>query len=132
MPAAVTAVATRTDLRTGLFAEEVRSLGSAVDSRRREFETGRACARSALARLGLSAVALPSAIGIDVDIDASLTGRALRFEDADVRFDVDRLRLDADDGSFGARLLGDGPPRELQGRWVVADGIVATAVVVPR
>lgn len=58
MPATVTAVATRADLATALFAEEARSLGSAVEARRREFETGRACARQALARLGLPAVAI--------------------------------------------------------------------------
>lgn len=60
MPATVTAVATRGDLGAQLFAEEVRSLGSAVDGRRREFATGRACARQALARLGLPAVAIAS------------------------------------------------------------------------
>lgn len=58
MPATVTTVATRADLATALFAEEARSLGSAVDARRREFETGRACARQALARLGLPATAI--------------------------------------------------------------------------
>ncbi|MEA2192527.1 MAG: hypothetical protein QOI73_2648, partial [Solirubrobacteraceae bacterium] len=50
VPAAVTTVATRADLRTRLAAAELRSLGDAVASRRREFETGRACARDALAR----------------------------------------------------------------------------------
>lgn len=60
VPATVSAVATRADLSTQLFAEEVRSLGSAVDARRREFATGRACARRALARLGLPAVAIGS------------------------------------------------------------------------
>ncbi|MFP5361145.1 MAG: 4'-phosphopantetheinyl transferase [Thermoleophilia bacterium] len=60
VPATVTAVATRADLSIELFAEEVRSLGSAVDARRREFETGRACARQALARLGQPAVAVRS------------------------------------------------------------------------
>ena len=58
MPATVTAVASRADLDTELFAEETRSLGSAVASRRREFTTGRACARQALARLGMPATAI--------------------------------------------------------------------------
>ena len=39
-----------------LFAEEMASLGNAVDKRRREFTTGRACARAALAKLGVSSV----------------------------------------------------------------------------
>lgn len=60
MPATVTAVATRADLSTELAAEERRALGDAVLARRREFETGRACARGALARLGLPAVAVGS------------------------------------------------------------------------
>lgn len=60
VPATVSAVATRADLSTSLFAEEVRALGSAVDARRREFETGRACARRALAALGIPAVAIGS------------------------------------------------------------------------
>lgn len=62
MPATVTAVATRADVRIELFAEEARSLGSAVDKRRREFTTGRACARRALARLGLPPAALTSGV----------------------------------------------------------------------
>lgn len=60
VPATVTAVATRADLSTELFAEEVRALGTAVDARRQEFETGRACARRALAGLGRAAVAVGS------------------------------------------------------------------------
>jgi len=60
VPATVTAVATRADLATELFAEELRALGSAVDARRREFETGRACARRALGGLGLPAAAIGS------------------------------------------------------------------------
>ncbi|HWC27401.1 MAG TPA: 4'-phosphopantetheinyl transferase superfamily protein [Solirubrobacteraceae bacterium] len=58
VPATVAAVATRADVEAELFAEEVRSLGFAVPRRRREFQTGRACARRALARLGLPAAAV--------------------------------------------------------------------------
>lgn len=58
--ATVTTVATRIELDTELFEDEVRSLGRAVDTRRREFTTGRACARRALARFGLPATAIPS------------------------------------------------------------------------
>jgi 4'-phosphopantetheinyl transferase EntD len=60
VPATVSTVATRADLSTNLFAEEVRSLGTAVGVRRREFETGRACARRALAHLGFPATAVGS------------------------------------------------------------------------
>jgi 4'-phosphopantetheinyl transferase EntD len=60
VPATVTTVATRADLGIALFAEELRALGGAVDARRREFETGRACARRALARLGLPALPVAS------------------------------------------------------------------------
>jgi 4'-phosphopantetheinyl transferase EntD len=203
VPATVTAVATRADLSTELFADELRSLGSAVDARRREFETGRACARRALTQLGLPAVAVGSgargeplwpdrvvgsithcaryracavaraddvlAVGIDAEPDAPLpagvlatvtspgerralaahaagvcwdrvlfsakeavfkawyplTGQALAFEDADVR-------IDPAAGTFAARLLVDGPLRELHGRWGMGCGIVCTAVVVAR
>lgn len=43
-----------------LFAEEERSVGRAVEKRRREFVTGRACARRALRGLGIAPVAIPS------------------------------------------------------------------------
>ena len=39
-----------------LFAEEEAVIAKAVDKRRREFATARACARAALAKLGLPAV----------------------------------------------------------------------------
>jgi 4'-phosphopantetheinyl transferase EntD len=39
-----------------LFAEEMESVGNAVQKRRREFATGRACARAALASLGVPAL----------------------------------------------------------------------------
>ncbi len=43
-----------------LFAEEERSVGRAVEKRRREFVTGRACARRALRGLGIAPVAIPN------------------------------------------------------------------------
>jgi 4'-phosphopantetheinyl transferase EntD len=59
-----------------------------------------------------------------------LTGRGLRFEDA-------RLTIDPA-GTFAAKLLVDGartdgglPLVELRGRFIVAQGLVATAVSVP-
>ncbi len=205
VPATVTTVTTRGDLRTRLSPAELRSLGDAVQSRRREFETGRACARDALARLGLPATPVAGgargeplwprgivgsithcdryracavaraedvrSVGIDAEVHAPLTpgtleaiagdderralaahgggvcwdrllfsakeavykacnpltGRRMGFEDLDVR--IDPLRF-----AFHARLLVEhaGVPAELHGRWGVAGGIVATAVVVGR
>jgi 4'-phosphopantetheinyl transferase EntD len=56
LPPGTAAVETREDrLDIELFAEEEASLGEAVEKRRIEFVTARACAREALARLGLPA-----------------------------------------------------------------------------
>jgi 4'-phosphopantetheinyl transferase EntD len=60
LPPVVSSVETREDrLDIELFPEEERALGAAVEKRRREFVTGRACAREALAGLGLP----PSPLG---------------------------------------------------------------------
>jgi 4'-phosphopantetheinyl transferase EntD len=54
LPAEAAAVDTREDwLDIELFAQERAALGQAVEKRRREFITARACARQALERLGL-------------------------------------------------------------------------------
>lgn len=54
LPAGVAAVETCEDiLDVQLFAEEQAVVANAVEKRRREFTTARACARQALARLGL-------------------------------------------------------------------------------
>jgi enterobactin synthetase component D / holo-[acyl-carrier protein] synthase len=212
LPAAVVAVDTREDwLDIELFAQERAALGQAVDKRRREFITARACARAALARLGLPPVPIASGergepcwpagvvgsithcagyracalarmgeiatVGIDAepheplprglladiaraeerpwltemmrsDPDVHwdrllfsakeavykawfpLARRWLGFEDAVVT--VDRAR-----GAFHARLLVAGPPlggrdlRALEGRWLVRDGLVLTAIALP-
>lgn len=50
--------------------------------------------------------------------------RWLGFEDA-------RLSIDPAAGTFTAEILIDGPLRELRGRFLVADGLVSTAVTVP-
>jgi 4'-phosphopantetheinyl transferase EntD len=56
----VVVVETEQDLvDTPLFPDEERSLGCVVDRRRREFVTVRACARSALVRLGMVPSAVP-------------------------------------------------------------------------
>lgn len=56
LPPGVVAVDTREErLDIELFPEERAALGNAVEKRRREFLTARACAREALARLGLPA-----------------------------------------------------------------------------
>jgi 4'-phosphopantetheinyl transferase EntD len=55
LPAGVAAVDTREErLDIELFPEERAALGRAVEKRRREFVTARACARQALAQLGLA------------------------------------------------------------------------------
>jgi 4'-phosphopantetheinyl transferase EntD len=60
LPAGVASCDTREDLLdVALFPEEERALGRAVDKRRREFVTARACARRALQQLGLPPVAIP-------------------------------------------------------------------------
>jgi 4'-phosphopantetheinyl transferase EntD len=60
LPPYVSAAETREDrIDVELFPEEELALGDAVEKRRREFVTGRACAREALAGLGLA----PSPVG---------------------------------------------------------------------
>jgi 4'-phosphopantetheinyl transferase EntD len=195
-----------------LYPGEEAVIAHAVDKRRREFATGRACARTALAKLGVPggpilpgsrgapqwppgvvgsithcagyracAVALDRAvvaIGVDAEPNRELrdgalravcgeaeevrilalqaaipevswdrllfsakesvykawfplTGRRLRFRDVCVDFDPVRT-------TFSARLLVDGPVVNgetltgLDGRWVIGDGLLATAIVIPR
>jgi 4'-phosphopantetheinyl transferase EntD len=61
LPPGIVAVETRADvLDAPLFADEERALGAAVEKRRREFVTGRACARIALSRLGRPPTAVRS------------------------------------------------------------------------
>jgi 4'-phosphopantetheinyl transferase EntD len=59
LPACVVAVEASEDrAEAALFAEEAALLESAIDKRRREFATGRMCARSALQKLGFPASAI--------------------------------------------------------------------------
>ncbi len=61
LPASVAAVETRVDdADIHLYPEEEDACAKAVAARRREFTTGRACARRALAQLGVAPVAVPS------------------------------------------------------------------------
>jgi 4'-phosphopantetheinyl transferase EntD len=61
VPNSVATAATRSDVvGVELFPEEARLVAGAVQRRRREFVTGRACARDALAKLGITSVAIPS------------------------------------------------------------------------
>ena len=53
LPASAVVVATTAERDVELFPEEEAVVGNAVEKRRREFVTARACAREALARLGL-------------------------------------------------------------------------------
>jgi 4'-phosphopantetheinyl transferase EntD len=61
LPDRVIAVEAREDIEdVALFPAEQAALGQAVEKRRREFTTVRACARTAFARLGLPAAAVTS------------------------------------------------------------------------
>ncbi len=53
LPAAAVVVSSSGERSVELFPEEEAAVGNAVEKRRREFITARACAREALARLGL-------------------------------------------------------------------------------
>ena len=184
-----------------LLGAEGTAIASAVPSRRQEFATGRACARRALATLGVAPVPLErgpggeprwpagvvgsithcagyrgaavapatraAAVGIDAEPDGPLppgvldlialpaelaamstwsglswdrllfcakesvykawyplAARWLGFEEAEVT-------VDRDAGTFTARLLVPGPVIGFAGRWLVRDGFVLTAIVVP-
>lgn len=211
LPANVVVAATRSDLDAQLFPEEKWIVRQAIESRRREFTTARACARSALAQLGLPAQAIPvgthgdpewpagivgsishcdgyraaavartcdfATIGIDAEpnwqlpngvLEAiaspeeleqvrklirdapsvywdrllfsikeavykawfPLTARSLGFEDA-------RIEMDRAHREFSAHLqvagfnLGGVEHLRLSGRWLVEDGLVATAIALP-
>lgn len=58
LPASVAAVSTTRELPDELFASERAAIELAVEERRREFRTGRACARRALARIGVPRTAI--------------------------------------------------------------------------
>jgi len=60
LPESATVVATREELDVALYPEEETVVGRAVEKRRREFTTARACAREALTRLGQPPKAIPS------------------------------------------------------------------------
>lgn len=60
VPTGVAVTETSTDVAAPLFAAEATVIGGAVDSRRREFITGRHCAHSALMSLGLPAIPILS------------------------------------------------------------------------
>ncbi len=58
LPDSVVVVDARQDIEVELFPEERLALGAAVEKRRAEFVTARACAREAMAKLGLPALAV--------------------------------------------------------------------------
>lgn len=60
LPPSVAVHETRGDLATDLTAAEQEAVGNAVEKRRLEFTTGRACARRALAQLGVAADGVPA------------------------------------------------------------------------
>jgi 4'-phosphopantetheinyl transferase EntD len=64
LPASVSVAATRTDIHDAvLLPEESDAVRQAVERRRREFATGRACARAALEPWGLAGKAIPAGSG---------------------------------------------------------------------
>lgn len=60
LPPGIVVVTARGDLEAELFSQEERAVRQAVGRRRREFTTGRACARAALGRLGLPPQPIPA------------------------------------------------------------------------
>ena len=208
LPAALVGVEARSEaLTASLLPEEERTVGTAPQARRREFATGRACARDALRRLGLPGDAIPAgpggeplwpagvvgsithcagfwacavgrerdcaSVGIDAEIDAPLPAGVLEvvaspgerdalgefasptFETvlfsakeavfkawyplvrAWLGFEDVTLRIHPGGGVHADLLVAgpliDGRPLSgFDGRWVARDGLVVTAIVVPR
>lgn len=60
LPSEFRVVSTRDELPDELFDAERPAVARAVETRRQEFMTGRACAHQALAQLGIGPVAIPS------------------------------------------------------------------------
>jgi 4'-phosphopantetheinyl transferase EntD len=184
-----------------LYPVEAAVISGAVGKRRREFTTGRWCARQALAGLGIAPVAVPRgergapiwppgvvgalthcegyraaivaraatyrSVGLDAEPDEPLPDGVLdaislpgeREQLARLAagpswerllfsakesvykawFPLTRRWLDfteceltlAEDGTFAARLLVAGPVPGFRGRWVAANGLVATVIVLP-
>jgi 4'-phosphopantetheinyl transferase EntD len=74
LPKGVVSAASRTDLDIHLFPEEESSIGRAVEKRRREFTTGRACARAALGLLGIPPQPIPGGPGGEPRWPAGIVG----------------------------------------------------------
>jgi enterobactin synthetase component D / holo-[acyl-carrier protein] synthase len=213
LPPTVAAVDTREELlEVELFPEELAALGRAVEKRRREFVTARACARRALEQIGAASCAIANGergqplwpegvvgsithcagyracavareaqvvgVGIDAEPHAALPGgvlgqiarteerpRLARLAGAEPAVHWDRLLFSAKEAvykvwfplaacwlgfedatltldpagrAFQARLLKPWPatavalPEILEGRWLVREGLVLTAIALPR
>jgi 4'-phosphopantetheinyl transferase EntD len=212
LPPALAAVDTREELvDVELFPEELAALGKAVEKRRREFVTARACARQALERLGVAPCAIANGergqplwpqgvvgsithcagyracavareeqvlgVGIDAEPHAPLPegvlGQIARAEERPrlarlagaepavhwdrllfcakeavykvwfplaecwLGFEDATLTIDPVGRAFQARLLKPRPtaaalPEVLEGRWLVREGLVLTAIALPR
>lgn len=114
MPEGVAFVSAREDvLDVPLFPEEEAVVENAVEKRRREFVTGRACARAALIRLGLPEQAIPQGIqgaplwpeGVVGSITHCNGFRACAVAHAS---DLTALGIDAEpNGSLPGQLIGD-------------------------
>jgi 4'-phosphopantetheinyl transferase EntD len=75
LPAAASVAATRTDVQGAeLLEQEEEAVRDAVERRRQEFASGRACARSALQRLGLPRQAIPVGPGGEPRWPAGVVG----------------------------------------------------------
>ncbi len=118
-----------------LFPDEEAVIANAVDKRRREFATARACARTALAKLGVPAAPIvPGSRGAPQwppGVVGSITHCA--------GYRASAVALGRDVVTIGsARLLVDGPVVNgemltgLDGRWLVSNGLLATAIVILR
>ena len=133
LPATVVVAESEGDLGAQVFPEEEAALGRAVEKRRREFATGRACARRALAQLGIAPLAIPSGPrgepqwpeGVVGSITHCTGFRACAVARAT---EVETLGIDAEvDAPLPGGLLADiASPRER--RWIARLGSQAPAV----
>ncbi len=121
LPSGVIAVEARDDTTTArLFPEEELMVAKAVEKRRREFTTARACARAALVQLGFPAVAIPTGERGEPVWPAGVVGSITHCEGyracaVACSGDVVSIGIDAElDASLPAGLLGDiARPEEL-------------------
>ncbi len=129
LPPSVAVVAETGDREVELFPEEEAALGNAVEKRRREFVTARACAREALSQLGLPAQPIATGArgeplwpeGVVGSITHCAGYRACAVAPASERLTIG---IDAEvDDALPAGVLGDIVLPEEQ-RWIEATAAV--------